>query len=501
MVSNMKLEQAIPNPELGSLERLATYKTKSRSYLLAVQVSLVGMEYTVYLVTFAILFMLRVWPELESGGAAGLQIWTMKIPVINEYLIFVVSFLCLYLIIMYQKQLYSLDQERNLSDEIVMIAKALAISFLITIGLTFLLKNTMIYSRVMMLMFVGITFVQASLFRYLRKWTFFQLKKTGRLKKNLLIVGRGRIGRQLYRKITDTKAHNYQFVGFVDDSRGNEHVIGTIDELERVVHELEVDIVYITIPSEKSKIDQILRRIYKYHLDIRIIPEMYDRLSSVYEYRQDYDYPCLQVVKTPLRGLNLIMKRCMDVLLTVIAVIVLLPVFMIIAIGIKLSSKGKVLFKQKRLGKNGVPFVMYKFRSMVIDADTQKNDLMEVNEMSGFAFKMKNDPRITKLGSFLRKYSLDELPQLFNVIRGEMSLIGPRPPLPDEVERYSDHHWRRMDVRPGLTGLWQVSGRSDLTFEEWINLDIQYIERWSLALEFKILLKTVPVVLKGNGAY
>lgn len=501
MVSNMKLEHSIPNPELGSLERLAAYKTKSRSYLLAVQVSLVGMEYIVYLVTFAILFMLRVWPELESGGASGNQIWTMKIPVINEYLIFVVCFLCLYLIIMYQKQMYSLDQERNLSDEIVMIAKALAISFLITIGMTFLLKNTMIYSRVMMLMFVGITFVQASLFRYLRKWTFFQLKRTGRLKKNLLIVGRGRIGRQLYRKITDTKAHNYQFIGFVDDSRGNEHVIGTIDELESVVHELQVDIVYITIPSEKSKIDQILRRIYKYHLDIRIIPEMYDRLSSVYEYRQDYDYPCLQVVKTPLRGLNLIMKRCMDVLLSVIAVIVLLPVFMIIAIGIKLTSKGKVLFKQKRLGKNGVPFVMYKFRSMVIDADTQKNDLMEVNEMSGFAFKMKNDPRITKFGSFLRKYSLDELPQLFNVIRGEMSLIGPRPPLPDEVERYSDHHWRRMDVRPGLTGLWQVSGRSDLTFEEWINLDIQYIERWSLALEFKILLKTVPVVLKGNGAY
>jgi exopolysaccharide biosynthesis polyprenyl glycosylphosphotransferase len=358
-----------------------------------------------------------------------------------------------------------------------------------------------VYSRVLLMVFVGFTFAQAVLLRYIRKWTFFQLKKTGKLKQNLLIVGTGRIGQQLYRKINDTKAHGYHFVGFIDDRKRNEQVIGTIDDLERVVHEQEVDIVYITIPSEKNKIDQILKRVYKYHLDIRIIPEMYDRMSTVYEYRQDYDYPCLQVVKTPLRGLNLVVKRGMDILLSLIAILALIPLFLLIVVGIKVTSPGSILFKQKRLGKNGMPFMMYKFRSMVADAETRKTELMDSNELTGFAFKIKGDPRVTKLGAFLRKYSLDELPQLFNVFRGDMSLIGPRPPLPDEVQQYSDHHWRRMDVRPGMTGLWQVSGRSDLTFEEWINLDIQYIERWSLALEFKILLKTIPVVLKGSGAY
>jgi len=144
---------------------------------------------------------------------------------------------------------------------------------------------------------------------------------------------------------------------------------------------------------------------------------------------------------------------------------------------------------------------MLKFRSMVANAEELKAALAHQNEAIGPVFKMKNDPRVTRVGRFIRKYSLDELPQLFNVLFGQMSLIGPRPPLPNEVEQYTDYQWRRFDVRPGITGLWQVSGRSDLPFDEWVKLDIYYIERWSLSLEFKILLKTIPVVLKGEGAY
>src|SRR5690606_560471 len=208
-----------------------------------------------------------------------------------------------------------------------------------------------------------------------------------------------------------------------------------------------------------------------------------------------------QLVKTPLRGFNLLLKRTMDIVGASFAIVLLSPLFALIALLIKLDSPGPVLFRQKRIGKNGVPFQMYKFRSMVHDAEAQKKKLKKLNEMDGPVFKIRRDPRVTRVGAFLRKYSLDELPQLFNVLAGQMSAIGPRPPLPEEVERYSDHHWRRLDVRPGMTGLWQVSGRSNLSFEEWTDLDIQYIERWSIGLELRILIRTIPVVLKGKGVY
>ncbi|MDG0811800.1 sugar transferase [Cohnella rhizosphaerae] len=161
----------------------------------------------------------------------------------------------------------------------------------------------------------------------------------------------------------------------------------------------------------------------------------------------------------------------------------------------------KSFFKQQRVGKNGIPFQILKFRSMHQEAEFEKKQLVSENESNGPAFKMKNDPRITRIGKLLRKYSLDELPQLINVWKGEMSLIGPRPPLPSEVALYTNYHWRRMDVLPGMTGLWQVSGRSDLAFDQWVDLDIYYIERWSIGLEMKIIFKTIPAVVKGTGAY
>jgi len=184
-----------------------------------------------------------------------------------------------------------------------------------------------------------------------------------------------------------------------------------------------------------------------------------------------------------------------------IGLILLIPVFVVVSILIKLDSKGPIFFKQRRIGKNGIQFTMYKFRSMVANAEELKERLKDQNEMDGPVFKIKEDPRITKLGKFIRKYSIDELPQLFNVFRGDMSLIGPRPPLVEEVEQYNDYQWRRLDVRPGLSGLWQISGRNHVSFEEWVSLDIYYIENWSMKLDTKILLQTIPVVLFGKGAY
>ncbi|KJB86202.1 hypothetical protein AZ66_20235, partial [Paenibacillus sp. E194] len=259
--------------------------------------------------------------------------------------------------------------------------------------------------------------------------------------------------------------------------------------------------IYITIPSEKNLINQLISSIRKYDVQIKIIPELFELVTSSISFDQAYDYPCIEIVKTPLRGLNLFLKRAADIIISLLGICIVSPLLLIVAIIIKFDSRGPVFIHQKRIGKNGAPFCMHKFRSMVNNAEELKEQLKKFNEADGPAFKMKNDPRITRVGRLIRKFSIDELPQLFNVLKGEMSLVGPRPPLPNEVECYDDFQWRRLDIRPGITGLWQVSGRSDITFDEWVKLDLYYIEKWSISLELKILIKTIPVVLKGEGAY
>jgi len=195
------------------------------------------------------------------------------------------------------------------------------------------------------------------------------------------------------------------------------------------------------------------------------------------------------------------LKRGLDLLLATIALLVLFPLMLFTALAIKIESPGPVIFRQTRVGKWGKPFICYKFRSMCIDAETRKSELLRHNEVDGPIFKMQSDPRITGVGRIIRKLSIDELPQLFNVLKGDMSLVGPRPPVPQEVKQYKFDHLRRLDAIPGLTGLQQVSGRSDLSFERWVELDMQYIAHQSLRKDVEILLKTIPAVILGKGAY
>jgi len=194
-------------------------------------------------------------------------------------------------------------------------------------------------------------------------------------------------------------------------------------------------------------------------------------------------------------------KRALDLTLSIVALVFVLPILLLTALVIKLDSPGPVFFRQKRVGKWGRTFDCYKFRSMYIDAEARKKELMALNEADAIVFKMKNDPRVTRVGRIIRKLSIDELPQLFNVIKGDMSLVGPRPPVPIEVEQYEFDHYRRLDAIPGITGLQQVSGRSTLSFKRWIELDLEYIEKQSLWKDIEILIKTIPAVISGKGAY
>jgi len=210
--------------------------------------------------------------------------------------------------------------------------------------------------------------------------------------------------------------------------------------------------------------------------------------------------PFLTFTTTPSNESQLALKRLLDVAVSMLLLLLALPVIGIAAIAIRLSSPGAVLFKQKRMGLNGRVFTLFKFRTMFEDALERRGEVTHLNQMTGPVFKAKSDPRITAVGRVLRKFSLDELPQLWNVLKGDMSLVGPRPPIPEEVAAYHRWHRRRLSMKPGLTCLWQVSGRNDVDFDRWMKLDLQYIDNWSPSLDLKILLRTIPAVLSGRGA-
>jgi len=211
--------------------------------------------------------------------------------------------------------------------------------------------------------------------------------------------------------------------------------------------------------------------------------------------------PLLHVDHPEFTGAKQVVKEAFDKVLGMSALALLAPVFITVAVSIRLADGGPALFRQTRVGKDGRAFTVYKFRTMVLDAEDRKAQLTVSNEKDGVLFKIRNDPRITAIGAKLRRWSVDELPQLINVVRGDMSLVGPRPALPDEAARYGDYVRRRLVVKPGITGLWQVNGRSDLSWEESVRLDLRYVENWSLVLDLQILWKTCSAVLRGSGAY
>jgi exopolysaccharide biosynthesis polyprenyl glycosylphosphotransferase len=441
----------------------------------------------------------------------GEPLWTTyglswQLPRLLEYTIFFVLVILLWLAWIYYFKALSLkgDISVGLFEEIVRCIKAISYSVLITIGIAFVFKLTN-YSRFIVLAFWGSSIMVSVGLRSLKRLLMVSLAKKGLLVKNVIIMGAGKVGTLISEELANKPSLGYQIIGFIDDEKkGNiasSYVLGKCKDIEKIIKRYPVDEIIITIPTERELINNFLNDFRKYDITIKIVPELFNLVSKTIHVESINSIPYITLIKTPMRGIAYAVKRSMDFVLSSLGIIALLPLFLFIAVLIKSDSKGSIIYKQKRVGRSGKFFYMYKFRSMVEKANDMKHKLKEQNEMDGAVFKMSNDPRVTRIGRFIRKYSIDELPQLFNVLKGDMSLIGPRPPLPLEVEQYSDLHWRRLEVVPGITGLWQVSGRSELSFDQWVNLDIYYIENWSLLLDIKILLKTIPVVIKGEGAY
>jgi exopolysaccharide biosynthesis polyprenyl glycosylphosphotransferase len=276
-----------------------------------------------------------------------------------------------------------------------------------------------------------------------------------------------------------------------------------LPELVQMIHDHSV---YGVILSAKhtyfEQIENVIRACELEGVEVWLLADFFTTQISRTSLDELLGRPLLTFRSTPGLSWPAIAKQVLDIVGALVLLVVLSPVLLVIALVIKLTSPGPVLFKQQRSGQNGKPFTLYKFRTMVTNAEQLKHELEAMNEMRGPVFKLARDPRVTRVGKFLRKYSLDELPQLWNVLRGEMSLVGPRPLPVDEVKRFHDlAHRRRLSVKPGLTCLWQVSGRNEISdFREWVRLDLEYIDHWSLWLDLKILLLTIPAVLRGTGA-
>ena len=361
--------------------------------------------------------------------------------------------------------------------------------------------------------FVIMIFATAVLFFLIEKVLlvagFRQIRIRGYNTRSMLIVGTNKRA-QHFAEIVETHSQwGFKVLGFLDEDEtkrgefiGKRKVIGAFGDMLSILHDKVVDHVVFVVPRMWfEKIEDLIRLCELEGIPASIAVDIYEQKISSAKYSDFHGVPLLTFESAPTNEWQLAAKRLFDLFLSLALLILLSPVFLLVAIAIKLTSKGAILFRQQRCGLNGRRFMFYKFRTMVEGAEEKLGVLMEHNEMTGPAFKMENDPRVTPVGRFLRRFSLDELPQLWNIFLGQMSFVGPRPPLPKEVNRYDNWQRRRLSMKPGLTCLWQVGGRNQIRdFNEWMKLDLEYIDNWSLWLDLKLFFKTIPVVLLAKGA-
>ncbi len=409
-------------------------------------------------------------------------------------------------VILWSVGLYTPRRTRSWSDYLLRLVGALLVCTVEVAAIVFLSGKTNEFWRTIGL-FVGISLGLMLLSRAILLGFYWYVRPRLRNKRVVLIVGTGPRAWQAYKELLEHPVVEYEVLGFIDADPQHGHVpesmiLGGTDNLEQLLMNRVVDEVVIALPV-KSQYEVIGRAV-----------AVCQQLGIQSQYTTDqFGTPLTKRRYTagPQRGRMVLqvvhhdyrrhLKRTFDLFAATLLILLLSPILIATAIAVKLTSKGPMLFHQERIGLNKRKFYMLKFRSMVVDAEAQQAKLEHLNETKGPAFKIKKDPRITLIGGFIRKDSIDELPQLFNVLKGDMSLVGPRPLPIRDVSRFAEA-WlmRRFSVLPGLTCLWQVSGRSNTDFDEWIELDLQYIDQWSLTLDVVILVRTIPAVLRGRGA-
>ena len=400
--------------------------------------------------------------------------------------------------------LYSPGETSSGLHEQRMTVQAVLTAGLLVCGTLYLSRGYAV-SRIVVLVTVSATLLmlmmRRALWRKLRQRRYL----SGLEVRNVLIVGDGRVGHALRNHLEALPHMGFRFKGFISLSEGrdreaNPHMVGDLRNCVAVARSLFVDEIYFSTPAEKQTVISVVEEARALGIEVRVVPDLYDGLAWNAPVEYVGQFPTIPLHRREFPRGAFVLKRALDILLASAALAVALPFMLVVGVMVRLDSSGPIFYQAERIGRKGRVFRCFKFRTMVANADRLRTELAHMNERDSVLFKIQNDPRITKVGAKLRKYSLDELPQFYNVLKGDMSLVGPRPPLAAEVEQYDLSHLRRLDVLPGITGLWQVEARQDPSFDSYISLDTAYVENWSLMLDLRILARTVSVVLAGTGS-
>ncbi|MGI9056244.1 MAG: sugar transferase [Pyrinomonadaceae bacterium] len=493
-----------------------------RWVLPAVKISIVLVDALLAFVCFAFAF---IWREGDAVFSEAAWAWSKEFVPYAGVVFFAIAVRVLTL---WYQRAYRLQGAFSYIAEFIKVFKAVLIGSLLIIAFTFLFRGGFAfrdfsYSRGVFALDFFLALVFYSVFhlglRYLQ--TIFRRRNINLIP--TLIVGTNAEAAQTIKELKMRRDLGYRVMGIVRSGTEQPetlnpeletNIIGEFEDLPGIIRELEIQEVIITdskIPSEKL-FDAMMQVGRKRKVEFRLAPSLFNFLPQKTSVEQIGILPMVRLFREPLSDAERFIKRAFDIIFSAIVLISTSPVLLIVSILIKSDSRGAILFKQERVGMDGRKFLCYKFRTMCSDADEnihreayRKNIEGATEANAGNAEKpvfgkVKDDPRVTRIGRFLRRTSLDELPQFLNVLRGEMSVVGARPPIPYEVEEYDIRHRKRLDMKPGITGLWQVSGRNRLTFQEMVQIDLYYIENWSLWLDLKIILLTLPAVLRGDGA-
>lgn len=448
------------------------------------------------LLAAAVLVLLSMW----RFGGDWYAIWQ---PILREPMALLALYTAGWVAVLAFNGLYRPRARWSIVREAGDILRATSVMALLTLSVLFLFKMPDVSRLFLLVLFpvqAAVTLATRAVLRAALTW----LRRNGRNTRYALVFGAGPRGQAFAAKLEDHRELGLRVIGFLDDSDefdppGRWPRLGRIADLETVLHGRIVDEVVICLPfSQWNLIDAIAQACEEEGKIVRIPMDVLDRAISAGRVEELDGTPVFSLVSGPDRVLALFVKRVVDVLVAAAAAVLLSPLLLLIAALILRDGGRPVLFRQRRVGLHGREFEVLKFRTMVPNAEARRADLEAQNELQGPVFKITKDPRITRIGRWLRRTSLDELPQLWNVLRGQMSLVGPRPPLPNEVDRYDLWHRRRLSMKPGITGLWQVRGRRDPDFDLWVSADLEYIDHWSLWLDLQILARTIPAALEGR---
>ncbi len=418
---------------------------------------------------------------------------------------YLLGFLLVLLFVLRRYGLYNGVPDRSGAHEQRLIVQACLTAGVLLCGWLYLMHNLEV-SRVLVVVLVGTTAVALGIRRAIWRTIRFARYAKGIETRNVVILGTNQLSYAIGQQIEDDYHLGYRLCGFL-------HAPGTTDALEvpqdRILGDMErlreltrlhfIDELVIAQPCPVETVIHLVEEAHDVEIDIRAMSGFYGELGHNAPVEYLGAYPMVALHRRNPRFVAFFMKRVVDILLSLAALIAVFPIMLVIAIAVLVDSRGPVFYVSERIGKRGRVFPCFKFRTMVRDAEAKKRELAKHNERDSILFKMTKDPRVTSVGRILRKYSLDELPQFFNVLRGEMSIVGPRPPIASEVAKYALEHFRRLEVLPGLTGLWLVQARHDSSFARYIALDTAYVENWSFWLDLKILLRTAQVVIRGTG--